>query len=465
LAVPRGVPVSADDRQEPIDIILVLDKSLSMEEEIAAVREYVNVSIVDQMLIPGDFLMIITFYGQSETLVARRIQSEQDKQEIKDSVSRILADGRFTDIGRALDVLGEKLAVSTDPSRRKHLLLITDGRQEAPPGSKYYSPDGSFNHEFLANTKVIQKQGWKVHVLGIGTRQEAQKLAVELSGTYSTVADQVTSESLAAQTTGLFGRTELTGRPALTPINHTGKGTLTLHLTSREHPGEVEIRIRAIRLTLPDRSWDNVLDGPSFAVAMPREGSRTAEIPVQLADPPAGGDYRASLQFFFTEGEAFLPTVTELQFRVQSVPEQVWQELQVRWWLLPAAAVLLALVVLMVVLLVRLIRWTAQSHVRFRVAVEGQPGGRGEGVYALREGEGLFVDEVADLIRLDPARSARSVARLFVATRALRMSILRQERFPRLKEIPQDIRGETFRIRTESGKDLFVRFERMEQNG
>ena len=37
----------ADEREEPIDVIIALDKSLSMVEEIEAVKEYVNTYLID----------------------------------------------------------------------------------------------------------------------------------------------------------------------------------------------------------------------------------------------------------------------------------------------------------------------------------------------------------------------------------------------------------------------------------
>ncbi len=48
-------PVLADSRKDNIDVIIALDKSLSMENKIGGVREWVNSFIIDQLLIPGDY--------------------------------------------------------------------------------------------------------------------------------------------------------------------------------------------------------------------------------------------------------------------------------------------------------------------------------------------------------------------------------------------------------------------------
>ena len=138
LALAGAAGISADVRTEPIDVIVALDKSLSMVEEIGAVVEYVNTYIIDQLLIPGDYFLVLAFYGRTEIPVAMRITGDADKQKAKQAVAALAANGRFTDIGNALDVLGAELAKLPEQNRRKHLLLITDqplllpGRQVHP---------------------------------------------------------------------------------------------------------------------------------------------------------------------------------------------------------------------------------------------------------------------------------------------------------------------------------------------
>jgi hypothetical protein len=69
LLVAIGSIISADDRTEEIDVFIVVDKSLSMEEEIDAVKNYINQSIVEELLIPGDNFVVIIFYGDAEVLL------------------------------------------------------------------------------------------------------------------------------------------------------------------------------------------------------------------------------------------------------------------------------------------------------------------------------------------------------------------------------------------------------------
>ena len=158
-------PVFPDNREDNIDVFIVLDKSLSMEDKIEAVSGYINTFIVDKIIIPGDMLYILDFYGKTEILINSTITDENHKTEIKNTIKKVKADGRFTDIGNALDGLSEIIPRYENNGRLKYMLLITDGKQEAPPESVYYSPDGSFNHRFLEHTRTIEKQGWKIRRL------------------------------------------------------------------------------------------------------------------------------------------------------------------------------------------------------------------------------------------------------------------------------------------------------------
>ena len=125
------------------------------------------------------------------------------------------------------------------------MLLITDGKQEAPPESKYYSPDGSFNHEFLKNSKVIQKQGWKIHILGIGMGTSAKELAENLSATYSEVPEEPSPEELAAGTVNLLGTIEVNKPVNTAAFSSKGQGRLKLTLNSSGYDTEQTLPLNA----------------------------------------------------------------------------------------------------------------------------------------------------------------------------------------------------------------------------
>src|SRR5512137_2234662 len=101
LLLACAAALQADQRQDPMDVIIALDKSLSMEQEIAAVKQYVSTSIVDGLLIPGDLLIVIAFYGKADILVSTEVSDTASREAIKKAIAGIRADGRWTDIGGA----------------------------------------------------------------------------------------------------------------------------------------------------------------------------------------------------------------------------------------------------------------------------------------------------------------------------------------------------------------------------
>jgi hypothetical protein len=438
--------VPADQRTEPMDVIMALDKSLSMEGKIDSVIAYVNDYLIDQLLIPGDYLLVVAFYGKSEIPVAVRIGGEADKQKAKAAISKLVADGRFTDIGNALDVLGSEVQKIGDPNRKKYLLLLTDGIQEAPPNSKYYSPDGKFTHAYLENTKTIQKKGWKIQILGIGTHEEAQALAKDLAAEYSQVSEAPTKEEFIAKTQGFLASIELTRGPQFDPIDPLGRGRLRFTLQSKGYSQPRELRISEIFLSRPGAEEVNILPGPA-TLSVPPDAPLQGSLRVRIAPRLPAGDYEASLRFQFTGESSFSPVAMPVRFHIQSLAVGFW------YWILAGVAVVALIVVLIVVLAVRL----RKAKVRFRLVVEGRRGFKQERTITIVEGVPLFMDESEGGVRIARTKSADTVARLVAIAKGVRMTVLKPERFIKLRNVPQNILDFELRMRTEEKKELAVR--------
>ncbi len=449
-----GTFIHADEREEPVDVIIALDKSLSMVEEIDAVKEYVQTAIIDKLLIPGDLLTIVAFYGKTQIPISAFLKTNEEKDNLSATISSIDADGRFTDIGNALDVLATELEKQSDPARKKYLLLITDGKQEAPPESKYYSPDGSFNHEFLKNTRIIQMKGWKIHVLGIGTEQAARELAEELSGKYSEVSSEPTSEELAAKTEDFLGRVDLVGPLLISKLSAQGKGKITLELASQGYKkGEpIQLIIHRIKLSISEKDFDNILTN-DYQFELKPEESKEIKIPIQVPDPPGKGEYQGTLEFFFASEEGFLPAVIPLSFEVRA---------GFRIWLILAAG--LILLALLAAAIIWAVRAGKKTKIRFRLEIEGESIIKKEEIYKVREGKFLFINEAEDTIIISVKRTTHSLAKLSVFRKLLRMSILKREHFPRLRDVPDDVRGFTFQARLDNGSYLTAKLAAVEKS-
>ena len=445
---------AADEREEPIDVIIALDKSKSMAEnnKIEAVKEYVNDYIIDDLLIEGDFFLVVAFYGQTQVPVSLTISGPRDKERAKQIIGSLLADGVYTDIGNALDVLGEQVQRYGHPDRKKFLLLITDGIQEAPPESKYYSPDGSFNHAFLENTKVIQKKGWKVQILGIGTHEQAEELAEELAGTYVGTSEQPTAEELAEKSREFLAALEISGEVTMSPVDERGRSTIRLSVESKGYTEEKTVAISGVRLSLPDGMEQNILSAPISSTIEPESTTRI-DIPVRIPSPPASGDHTGTVRFVFASEVRFLPVIMEVSYHVNSFVENYWL------WILAGVVLLAALIVLIVLLTSRL----KKAKYRFRLVTGAAKPQKGkvEQVYRIVEGKPLYLVLSEDQLQVEPKRTPNSIARLQAIQKGVRMSVLKSEHFPKLHDAPVNILDFDFQVRLDldKKKDIPVRLD------
>lgn len=442
----------ADERTEPIDVIISLDKSLSMVEEVEAVKEYVNGYLIDQLLIPGDFFLVVAFYGKTEVPVSMTIQGPADKDRAKSVISGLLADGHFTDIGNALDELGTQVEKYSRPDRKKFLLLITDGIQEAPPQSRYYSPDGKFNHAFLENTKVIQKKGWKVHILGVGNDPGAAQLAEELAGTYIGISGEPTKDELVDKTREFLAALQVKAGPTLAPVDWRGRSRLALTVESQGYLVTKTVQVREVTLSLPGGRLVNILPEPA-SLTVPAGQTQEFAAAVRLPSRLPAGDQRGTLSFDFVGQDRFLPVILDVDYHVKTLLENFWL------WLLIGAVLLAVLILLLIRLIARMLR----PKYRFRLEVHGQKSDRRQDIHVVREGKPQYLDLTQGTLQISRSRGEGSLARLVAVGKGLRLTVLKSEHFPKLREPPLNILDFDFLVRTniEKRTDTAVRLTRV----
>lgn len=145
--VVMGLPAN----QTPgVDFYVLIDMSLSMEPIMTEVKALVIDQIVGQLLGAGDRVTVLAFHGSSSTIWQGDIQSEADISALSRTIQALEANGRYTDIGRVLDA-ATALIASVGPSDRLiHLMMISDGIQEAPATSPYYVNDFMARHALMA---------------------------------------------------------------------------------------------------------------------------------------------------------------------------------------------------------------------------------------------------------------------------------------------------------------------------
>jgi hypothetical protein len=451
LCVVLASPVLADIRKDNIDVIIALDKSLSMEDKIGAVREWVNSSIIDQLLIPGDAIVVVAFYGKADVIISQTVKDDADKKALKAIVSKIRGSGRFTDNGNALDVVRAQVTARQSDGQEKYILLLTDGIQEAPPGSKYYSKDGKFNHEFLANTKTIQEKGWKVMILGIGTDTAAKDLAHELKGTYNEVPGNTTAGGLAETTGAFFGTITEAGSVRIGSISADGSSKASFTLKASGLPSDASITLNGVTARIGTREIANLLPAP-FKFAVKKDGSTHVTVPLRFPADLPQGPASGALTFSFGSGAAFSPSEANVSFVVNN-----W--LQNNLILLICAAV----IVLLLVAFLGIVIWrlTRGKPLHFALTIDEEP--IGEDSVSLSAGHELYLNETAGVFSLASNRNAKSLARFTVRDAKLLLGVLKQDRFPKLKDVPPDARGRTFVLRSENGRSLSLTVQSRER--
>ncbi len=436
--------LAADDRTEAIDVFLVVDKSLSMEEEIGAVKDYINQSIVGELLIPGDNFIVITFFGEADVLLSGAVSAS--KASIASEVSFIKADGRFTDIGNALDKLKDTLPKLETEGRRKYLLLITDGIQEAPPESRYYSPDGSFNHEFLENTKEIVMEGWKIHILGIGTATAAQEIAAELSGAYSEVSETPTKEELAAETREFLGVVEQTGLATLRPIGKSGRSTLTVRLTSSGYTTSRSISIIQAAIDMPDGTGQIILHEPKQFFIEPDE-TIDVKFAVRFDPIPEPGTYSGNVIFVFAGDTAFSPAVSVVEYRVKGfIGNNIW--------IIPVGVVVLALLGFLGLLVPRLL--SGGGSITFVCIVDDSILRKKQ--YKLKYADKLYLIEGMMGLTVSEISGAEPAAEITADGTGLHLTILDEKGYKPAESIPDNVLPGEVVLEKKYGKKAIITF-------
>ncbi|PKL09652.1 MAG: hypothetical protein CVV51_02675 [Spirochaetae bacterium HGW-Spirochaetae-7] len=185
LLVTSLAGINAETRSESIDFVLLIDTSLSMADAMSGAREFAAGEIVGRLVEPGDWVAIVRFYGKSEIVWKGDVSGEADIATMVRSLNDLKADGRYTDIGAALDSMDSLILERGHPERPKYILLLSDERQEAPKGSSYYSTDYVVHHPLLEYVKRVDKGLFRVITIGYGLSAKVEGEARSLMTTLS----------------------------------------------------------------------------------------------------------------------------------------------------------------------------------------------------------------------------------------------------------------------------------------
>jgi hypothetical protein len=479
LTVTSALELTADERPA-YDIILLVDKSISMDESknLEVVKNFMNSSILEDNVKIGDFLIIMDFWGQAEVVDSFDVETIADKQRAKSLIASIASSQRETntDIGNAIDFAKAQIDVLACSSRPKIVLMVTDGIQEAPRFSKYFSPDGKFTNAFLAQATTIAKQGWKLQVIEIGGaknfmdtgagtaggtkdamstdtggKRETENLketTEKMGGDYTGVSEEPTAEELAAATADLETRIDVIQPPQRLVVPASKMADLSLRLKGQGLTTDTTVVVREVRLTAASMQDQNVLQNPVL-FTMPKDKETAFSTKVFIPATLTPGDYKADVQFYFEGGSAFYPKAFTVDLHVNNYIEN---NLPLLILLLAAGLLLLALIVFLIIKLI------TSSGTTFRLKVEEQPLKKGKDVFKVGTGKWLYLNESYGRLSIVPKRSLRSIGRVYGVKKGLEFEPLREEQFPGLKAAKQNALGRKITVKTQDSDILHVEF-------
>jgi Mg-chelatase subunit ChlD len=438
--------LSFADERPPIDIMMAVDVSNSMFEEIKAVKDYISNELLEKYVQVGDYLLIIMFYATTEVPVSLSIESEEDIQNAKQMVSGLQANHDWTDIGNALDVLKLHMDAKKDDQRDKFLIIITDGEQTAP-WSKYTTPDSSVNHELLENAYTeIAREGWKVQFLVSGSSDMIKEMAEKISGTYTEISEEPTGEELAEKIQEPGGMIKITSQPDKIIVTQEGEALLPLTVSSSGFTKAQSISVSNIMFYSEQAGEMNVLKS-GYEISIQPDESNKIEIPLQFPTNLASGDYKGELVFSFGSQALFTPGRIETQVHVNTLFENYP-------WIIPVAILVVLILIALIIVLI-LMRSKART-LNFKLIVEEEPLKEGKENFSIKIGQVLYLNESLDIFSIVTSKSPRSIAKLTGQQGAIKCEVLKEDQMPNTKKVKGNILGEKLEILTSSGKKMHI---------
>ncbi|MBN1698706.1 MAG: VWA domain-containing protein [Spirochaetales bacterium] len=166
----------------PLDLIIMVDTSESMEAYFDDLVHFLITGIIEKNLQKGDVFHLIRFSDRPVHEMTQTITGTESIKAIERELyflKQKLLFGRYTDLVEAIRFTIEYAEGLTTQNNKK-MLLLTDGIHEPPPESRFAHMDPeSVKAEVKKYAQsIIRKNGWSVHILRIplnGTAVDVQK--------------------------------------------------------------------------------------------------------------------------------------------------------------------------------------------------------------------------------------------------------------------------------------------------
>ncbi|MBN2546323.1 MAG: VWA domain-containing protein [Spirochaetes bacterium] len=448
--------IFSQNNEESKTIVILLDKSTSMVEEIQSVKDYMF-EVVDSKINIGDNLIIIPFYGRNDSPISLTVKSVDDKNFVKNRLKKIFATGFYTDIGNALDILKVEVGKLASDTNKKSLILITDGKHDPPPSTQYKSKEDYANDEFLLKAREeIVKEGWKVIYLDIGGHSDPEvvdQLATHYVKTEEGLPKDVLTKELKEKSPDLATQIGINGKVIIKPVNQKGESKLIIPVKIENLKNTEVMSIDKVELEQLIIFKTDIADAP-YIKKFTEDGEKKIEIPLLFSGDLKPGKYKDTIKFSFSEDtkEHFDRRIEEVEFRINNFFQNYL------WIFLLIIILILALIIFALYLLYT---YLSKPKIKFRVIVEEAPLPEGKDVFKVVQGKFLYLTEDSGNISLLKIRSLSSLARIGCAGKRLKMTVLNDDKIPAGRDIPTDVAGFKFAIITDKTQQYHVRFEKL----
>jgi hypothetical protein len=368
LIAPAALSPAAD-----MDVVVMVDVTWSLTDQFNDIEQYLLGTLLTDVLKDGDTFHLLWFSDHPETLITGTATDRQSRETFRARLKELrnyqYLYGHYTDLVAAVAYLVQ-FTEKLPKDHQKLIILVTDGINDPPPGSKDILGQKELEQFFLSQAEEIKKNGWSLHILKTllekqGARQGDStpffKAFPDSGNTNVVPFTQGQKENLLIETAELArivfpGPLGTVGKKALIPfvVRNGGKESLRLTLTAVKAGGR------------------NILVQPAEASAGPQSSgalNATVEFPDDLAD----GEQRLAVTLEFKDTPRLVGTTGELLFTYQkSLPPPLVnfnQNMNLGVGVFPLWAVLLALLGLVVLLILVLVILSLVRHRGFHFSV------------------------------------------------------------------------------------------------
>ena len=288
-------------------------------------------------------------------------------------------------------------------------------------------------------------------ILGIGIDTAAKDLAKELQGSYSEISNKLTPEVITQKAGTLFGTPSIDGPVTVSPIGVDGSSLVSFNLKPSGLAGDIRITVSGVSAQVGTRTIPGLTPAP-LTFTVKKDGTTRVSLPVQFPPVLQPGTSAGTLTFAFGSTERFSPAQVAVSLYVMG-----WVQSNI----IPLGAALVLLLILAALVAFLIWRLTRGRPLRFAVLIDDTP--VQEEVISLRAGRELFLNDTYSVFSFAPKRTGKSLAKFSIKDAKVLLGVLKQDRFPKLKDVPPDARGKTFVLRSESGKNLSMKVQSKER--